>query len=207
VSCFNVPSKTDFQKVLNTYATQFRSSKYIALDFENIVVTQAKSDAQAQNEVKLLKTFASWVKDKYPSAKVGLYDYDYNSSRANLRAGLYQADGFDFFAPTMYQRWATAADWQTNLTRAVQNDRAINPNLPIYAFVSPYKAGVTSKGYLGDHDWSTELMQAAQRTDGIIVWTMSSLTDTLDLTSNWVKVLQGHMSKSEPSNDQANTNN
>ena len=90
----------------------------------------------------------------------------------------------------MYQRWPNHSLWRANLQAAAENDRAINRSLPIYAYVSPYKAGLTENGFLGDVEWLGELSDAGRTINGAIVWTQSSPTDRLDTNQSWLADLQ-----------------
>lgn len=188
--CYHVPTENQFKKVLASYVSQFRSSEFIAFDFENIVIDAARSEAQAYNEVALFQKFIAWTREAYPNARLGMYDYDFNPKFRNIRAELYQTGGFDFFAPTMYPRWPNHSLWRANLQAAAENDRAINRSLPIYAYVSPYKAGLTENGFLGDVEWLGELSDAGRTINGVIVWTQSSPTDRLDTNQSWLADLQ-----------------
>jgi hypothetical protein len=170
--CYNVPTEDQFKSILSGYASQFGSSDFIAFDFENIVIDKAASEAQARHQAALIKQFIAWTRGVYPNAKLGMYDYDFNyrSKYENIRASLYQAGGFDFFAPTLYQRWPSHEVWLKNLMAAAENDRRLNPNLPIYAYISPYKGGDVGSAYLGDKEWFGELTDAKRHIDGVIVW-------------------------------------
>lgn len=193
-NCYNVPDKEAFKKVLTSYVSQFRSSEYIAFDFEKIVIDSATSEEQAKNEVTLIKQLIAWAREAYPNAKLGMYDYDFNDKFRDIKAQLYQQSGFDFFAPTLYQRWPNHASWRVNLQAVVNNDRAINASLPIYAYVSPYKAGRTASGLLTDAEWLGELSNAGQALSGIIIWTANTQTDTLNTTQSWIDNLRWMMS-------------
>lgn len=188
--CYHVPTESQFKKVLASYVSQFRSSEFIAFDFEKIVIDAARSEAQAYNEVALFETLIAWTREAYPNARLGMYDYDFNPRFRNIRAMLYQSGGFDFFAPTLYQRWPDHETWRENLQAAVQNDRAINRSLPVYAYVSPYRAGLTQNGFLGEAEWLDQLSDAGRTVDGVIVWTQSSPADRLDTNQGWLADLQ-----------------
>ncbi|WP_431825882.1 hypothetical protein [Burkholderia sp. F1] len=188
--CYHVPTESQFKKVLASYVSEFRSSEFIAFDFEKIVIDAARSEAQAYNEVALFEKFIAWTREAYPNARLGMYDYDFNPKFRNIRATLYQAGGFDFFAPTMYQRWPNHSLWRTNLKAVAENDRAINRSLPVYAYVSPYKDGLTEHGFLGDDEWLDELSDAGRTINGVIVWTQSSPADRLDTNQRWLADLQ-----------------
>lgn len=188
--CYNVPDKETFRKVLASYVSQFRSSEYIAFDFEKMVIDSAHSEEQAKNEVALIKQFIVWTREAYPHAKLGMYDYDFTDRFRDIKAQLYQQGGFDFFAPTLYQRWSNHATWRANLQAVVDNDRAINSTLPIYAYVSPYKGGRTTSGFLGDAEWLGELSNAGHVLNGVIIWTANTPTDTLDTNQRWLDDLR-----------------
>jgi hypothetical protein len=192
--CYHVPTEKQFKQALTSYVSQFRSSTVIVFDFENIVIDAARSEAQASNEVALFKQFIAWAREAYPNARLGMYDYDFNPKFRDIRAQLYQSAGFDFFAPTMYQRWPDHAAWRANLHAMVANDRAIAPALPIYAYVSPYMSGLTSNGFLGDSEWLAELSDAGRAINGVIVWTQSASFDSLNTNQSWLADLRRMMS-------------
>lgn len=194
-SCSNVPDKETFKKVLTNYVSQFRSSEYITFDFEKIVIDSAYSEEQAKREVALIKQFIEWTREAYPHTKIGMYDYDFNNKFSSIKAQLYQHGGFDFFAPTLYQRWTSHATWCANLKAVVENDHAINPNLPIYAYISPYKAGKITSGFLSIAEWQGELFNASQTLNGVIIWTENTRNDTLNTNQSWLKDLHQMISK------------
>src|SRR5262249_8629998 len=152
----NVPTQSAFTSVLNSYVADsasgssggYGSSFMIILDFENMEIDNATSAAQANQEATQFLQFASWGHAAYPLAKVGIYDYDYNSNYASVRATLYQSGGMDVFAPSLYQRWSSHSTWLSNLNAAITNDKAINSNLPIYPYISPFVSGNVSSGLL-----------------------------------------------------------
>lgn len=194
--CSNVPTEGQFKKILASYVAQFRSSTFIAFDFENIVIDRADSAAQANNEVQLFKKFIAWTRDSYPEAKIGMYDYDFNSKFLDIRAKIYRGGGFDFFAPTLYQRWPKHDAWYAHLHAAVRNDRAINQSLPIYAYVSPYRAGITKNGFLSDTEWSRQLTDARRAINGVIIWMPSSTSARLETDQSWEEALR-HITSSK----------
>ncbi|WP_141325450.1 hypothetical protein [Acetobacter orleanensis] len=196
--CYNVPTESQFKKTLASYVAQFRSSSFIAFDFENIVIDKATSAEQANNEVQLLKKFIVWTRESYPKAKIGIYDYDFNSKFLDIRAKIYREGGFDFFAPTMYQRWPNHDIWSARLQAAITNDHTINKSLPIYAYISPYKAGVTKNGFLGDAEWLAQLADTRRVINGVIVWTQSSTAIKLDTNQSWEADLRHIVSGKAP---------
>lgn len=190
-SCTNIPTRAQFDSTIHTYVSQFRSSSPIILDFEHLVVSVATSTSQARQQVTALTQLVGWAHQDYPSAQVGLYDYDWsptyaNSTYVSIRKQLYGAGGLDFFAPTMYQRWSTATDWDANLTAAIANDARVGA-LPSIAYVSPYIAGDTASGLQSSADWAHQLSSADSQLSGAIVWTACAPTDTLDTAQAWVQ--------------------
>ncbi|MDE1163139.1 MAG: hypothetical protein PW792_14545 [Acidobacteriaceae bacterium] len=173
--CPNAPTQAVFQASLQTYVKAFGSSSTIIFDYENLVVSKEASTAAANNAVTLLLQMIAWTRAIYPNAKIGMYDYDWNSNYIPssssgfnaIRAQLFKggAASFDFFAPTMYQRWTTHALWDQNLAQSIISDTAINQangiNLPIYPYISPYVSAVTADGLLTDLEWNAELADLA----------------------------------------------
>jgi len=168
--CPDAPTQAVFQSLLQTYVKEFGSSNTIILDFENLVISKEASTAAANNAVALFLQMIAWTRAIYPNAKIGIYDYDWSSNYSSsstgfnaIRAQLFKGGtaSFDFFAPTMYQRWTTHAIWDQNLAQAIINDTAINNtngvNLPIYPYISPYISGTTADGLLTDAEWKSEL--------------------------------------------------
>lgn len=169
--CPNAPSESTFKADVSAYVTEFGSSNVIIFDYENLVLSAESSTAAATNAVALFKQMIGWAREVYPNAKIGMYDYDYSSTYApnstsgynTLRAQLYDGstNSFDFFAPTMYQRWSTHTAWDQNLANSIINDSAVNHanglNLPIYPYFSPYTSGNTSSPLLADSEFQSEL--------------------------------------------------
>jgi hypothetical protein len=93
----------------------------VALDLENIVPVDAGSSAQAQQDLNLYEELATWAHDAEPSTPVGMYSYDWSSAYDSYTAQLYTHGYFQFFATTMYNRWATVADWESELSTAVEH--------------------------------------------------------------------------------------
>jgi hypothetical protein len=198
--CSNVPSESDFKSYVQSRINFYGASTLISLDFENIVPVRASSDDQARQEVALFKTFLSWTRAVAPQAKVGEYDYDYNyndsasNSRNVIRAELYQSGGFDFFAPTLYQRWGTHANWQGYLNSSIAHDRAISTSIPIYPFISPNPNGTPSPtNFLSDAEWNSELSDLKANVNGGIVW-VGSAGGTLNTSWSWVQDLKTFLS-------------
>jgi hypothetical protein len=169
--CPNAPTQAQFQSTLQTYVKEFGSSNAIIFDYEGLDISQETSAAAANNAVALFLQMIAWTRAIYPNAKIGMYDYDWsgnytpNSSTGfnAIRASLFKggASSFDFFVPTMYQRWASHAIWDQNLTQAIIDDSAVNKangqSLPIYSYISPYVSGVTPGTLLTDSEWQSEL--------------------------------------------------
>jgi len=169
--CANAPTESEFKSKVTAYVDEFGSSNVIVFDYEDLVLSAEASTAAAENAVALFQEMIGWAREVYPNAKIGLYDYDYsstydpNSSSGynTLRATLFNGstDSFDFFAPTMYQRWSTHAIWDQNLAQAIINDSAINQanglSLPIYPYFSPYTSGDTSSSLLADSEFQSEI--------------------------------------------------
>jgi len=169
--CPNAPSESTFKADVTAYVNEFGSSNVIIFDYENLVLSAESSTAAATNAVALFKQMIGWAREVYPNAKIGMYDYDYSSTYApnsttgynTLRAQLYNGGtaSFDFFAPTMYQRWSTHTAWDQNLANSIINDSAVNHtnglNLPIYPYFSPYTSGNTSSSLLADSEFQSEI--------------------------------------------------
>ncbi|MDE1161062.1 MAG: DNRLRE domain-containing protein [Acidobacteriaceae bacterium] len=169
--CANAPTQAEFDTVVEKYVAQFGSSNAIVFDFEDLVITKETSTAAANNAVALIQQLITWTRALYPNAKIGMYDYDFNTNYAPasstgynaIRAQLYQNNSasFDFFTPSMYQRWTTHAVWDQYLAQAIINDTAINVanalNKPIYPYISPFVSGTPNGTLLTDTEWTSEL--------------------------------------------------
>jgi len=202
-ACTNLPDQSTFLAQVASYLTDTSSTAFgglgnsflIVLDFENIVVDKATSQAQADLEKTALLQFASWIHGAYPSAKVGLYDYDYSTSYQSTRAELYASGGFDVFTPTLYQRWTSNATWYSSMEKAVSNDEAINSALPIYPFISPFASAIVSSGYVAESDWEAELNDLIGAVNGAIIWTQSAANSiTISSTDSWYEDLTAVLS-------------
>lgn len=199
--CSNVPSQSTFEAAVRSAVSKFgaASSTPIALDLENIVPVNATSSAQAQQDLDLYEKLATWAHDAEPAAPIGMYSYDWNTAYDSYTAQLYTGGYFQFFAPTMYNRWATVADWKNELNAAVANDKSMDSGLPIYPFIWPLWDNGSS-GELSAADWSTEFGDLESSTQGAIVWANSATA--LDATScGWLSDLAYEMSVIE--NDQS----
>jgi hypothetical protein len=86
----------------------------------------------------------------------------------------------------LYQRWPDHHRRRASVQAAAENDRLINGACPIYAYVSPYKAGLVGNGgFLGDAEQLGELSDARRTVNGAIVWTQSAPADRLETNQNW----------------------
>lgn len=198
-ACSNVPSQTAFLQTVASYVADsttgntggYGSNYLIVLDFEAIVVDSATSQAQATLEENLLAQFCTWVHGAYPTAKVGMYDYDYSTNYQSTRALLYGTGGFDVFAPSLYQRWSSHTTWNTNMNAAINNDLAINSSLPIYPYISPYTAGSTTDGLMTGTEWQSELTDlTGSSASGAVLWTGSATINTSDAWyTEWLAML------------------
>ena len=169
--CPNAPTETEFKQDVTAYVKEFGTSNVIVFDYENLVINSESSTGAANNAVALFQQMIAWTRQVYPNAKIGMYDYDYSSSYApnssngynSIRAQLFNgsANSFDFFAPTMYQRWSNHTTWDQNLAQAIINDSAVNHsnglNLPIYPYFSPNVSGNPSGSLLADSEFQAEL--------------------------------------------------
>ncbi|WP_186526032.1 NEW3 domain-containing protein [Leekyejoonella antrihumi] len=192
--CSNVPSQSTFESAITSVVSQFGASPTtpIALDFEGIVPDSATSNAQAQQDLNLYEELATWAHGAEPSAPIGMYSYDWKTAYDSYTAQLYTGGYFQFFAPTMYNRWATVADWKAELSAAVSNDKSMDSSLPIYPFIWPMWDNGSS-AELSAADWTTEFRDLEPSTQGAIVWANSATT--LDTTScGWLSDLSYEMS-------------
>jgi len=193
--CSNVPSQSTFEAAVQSAVSKFgaASSTPIALDLENIVPVNATSSSQAQQDLNLYEKLATWAHDAEPSAPIGMYSYDWNTAYDSYTAQLYTGGYFQFFAPTMYNRWATVADWKNELSAAVANDKSMDSGLPIYPFIWPLWDNGSTSGELSAADWSTEFSDLEASTQGAIVWANSATG--LDTSScGWLSDLAYEMS-------------
>jgi hypothetical protein len=168
--CPDAPTESQFKSSVNAYVHKFGSSKVIIFDYEKLVLSAETSKAAAQNAVALFQKMIGWVRELYPNTKIGMYDYDYSAIYAPISSSGYNAlravlyigpRSFDFFAPTLYQRWPTHAVWEQNLAHAIVNDSAINHanglSLPIYPYFSPNISGGPSSSLLNDSEFRSEI--------------------------------------------------
>lgn len=169
--CPDAPTESEFKNDLQAYVNEFGTSNTIIFDYEDLDISNESSTAAANYAVTLFQQMIAWTRQVYPNAKIGMYDYDwsssydpnsssgYNAIRAKLFNGT--TDSFDFFAPTMYQRWSNHEAWDQNLAQAIINDSAINQanglKLPIYPYISPYTNGNSADALLADSEWEAEL--------------------------------------------------
>ncbi|MEY9848617.1 hypothetical protein [Streptacidiphilus sp. MAP5-3] len=170
--CSNVPSQSTFEAKVQEYVSLDKSGSTgpITLDFENILPVSAGSDAQAAQEVTLFKELITWAHDAEPSAPIGEYSYDWSSAYSSYTAELYASGYLNFFAPSMYNRWATTSDWSSELSAAVTNDHAINSSLPIYPYVEGQWDNGSSTSWLSGVDWDVEFQQLQADTQGAVLW-------------------------------------
>lgn len=169
--CPSAPTQAQFQASLLAYVKEYGTSNAIIFDYENLVVSEETSTAAANNAVALLLQMIAWTRAIYPNAKIGMYDYEWSSNYIpndssgfnSIRAKLFKGGtaSFDFFVPTMYQRWTTHAIWDQNLAQAIINDTAVNQangvSLPVYPYISPYVSGNSAGALLADSEWQSEL--------------------------------------------------
>jgi hypothetical protein len=89
----------------------------------------------------------------------------------------------------MYNRWATVADWESELSTAVANDKSMDAGLPVYPFIWPQWDNGAS-GQLTSSDWNTEVTYLESDTQGAIVWANASTAlNTGSSTSAATKLL------------------
>lgn len=191
--CENVPDKKSFDNVVEKYINIFGSDKFIIFDFEGIVLDKASSQGKSENSIRLLRLLLSWARQLHPEAQYGLYDYDWNNNNLTNRLSLFDSGGFDFFAPTLYQRWTNHPEWSKNLDAALNNDRLANR--PVYFFLSPYYNGKTADGYLGNEEWKHELEEVKGKGAGIILWAQSQKSKKLSNSDGWVKIFLNFSNK------------
>ncbi len=162
----------------------------ITLDFENILPVSATSDAQAAQEVSLWQELITWAHDAEPDAPIGMYSYDWNSAYESYTAELYGSGYLDYFAPSMYNRWSTVADWESELSTAVADDQAIDSSLPVYPYLEAvWDTGDT--GYLSGDDWDTEYQYLEASVPGAVLWNAGPLSD--DTACGWLGAFSAEM--------------
>lgn len=171
-ACSNVPTQSAFESKVQTYVGLDKSGSTgpITLDFEGIVPVDATSGAQAQQEVDLWKELITWAHDAEPSAPIGMYSYDWSNAYSSYTSQLYASGYFNFFAPSMYNRWSSTSTWSTELSDAVANDRAISSSLPIYPYVWAAWDTSGNSSWLSGTDWDSEFTQLESQTQGAILW-------------------------------------
>jgi hypothetical protein len=179
-SCSNVPTQSDFESEVQTYVglDESGSTGPITLDFEGILPVSASSDAEAAEEVSLWQELITWAHDAEPDAPIGIYSYDWSDAYSSYTAELYQPGYLDYFAPSMYNRWSTVADWETELSDAIANDDAINSSLPIYPYLWALWDTSSDTSYLDGSDWGTEFSDLEASVPGAILWNAGSLDST-----------------------------
>jgi len=193
--CPNAPTQAQFQASLQAYVKEFGTSNTIIFDYENLVISEETSTAAANNAVALFLQMIAWTRAIYPNAKIGMYDYEWSSNYVpnsssgfnSIRAQLFKggAASFDFFAPTMYQRWTTHTIWDQNLAQSIINDSAVNlangVSLPIYPYISPYVSGNLADALLAGSEWQAELadlVSCNKPSSSACSMVMSTLTPT-----------------------------
>lgn len=199
--CSNVPAQGNFEWEVRQQVSAYKASANapITLDFENILPVSATSAAQAAQEVTLLHELITWAHDAEPSAPIGEYSYDYSTSYNSYTAQLYTSGYLDYFAPSLYTRWSTMAQWQTELNAAVANDHSIDSSLPIYPYIWPQYDNQSTKPFTTYTDWDRQLKAVEAQTQGAIVWSGttalgSSACGWLGAMSYETGVLQGSTS-------------
>lgn len=175
--CSNVPSQATFEAAVQSAVGTFTAaaSAPLVLDLENILPVSATSAAQAQQDLTLYEKLATWAHDAEPSAPLGIYSYDYSTANSSFTKQLYTGGYLQFFAPSLYNRWATVADWENELDAAVANDHAMDSALPIYPYLWPQWDNGSS-GQLSGPDWDTEFARVQAQTQGAIVWADAATT-------------------------------
>jgi hypothetical protein len=175
--CGNVPSQATFEAAVKSAVGTFKAaaSAPLVLDLENILPVSATSAGQAQQDLALYEKLATWAHDAEPAAPLGIYSYDYSTAYSSSTEQLYTGGYLQFFAPSMYNRWATVADWENELNAAVANDHAMDSALPIYPYLWPQWDNGGS-GQLSGPDWNTEFGRVQALTQGAIVWADSATT-------------------------------
>jgi hypothetical protein len=191
--CSNVPGQSVFEAKVQDYASLDKSGSTgpITLDFEQIVPVDATSDAQAAQEVGLWKELITWAHDAEPDAPIGMYSYDWDSSYSSYTAELYTSGYFDFFAPSMYNRWSTVSDWESELSAAIADDKAIDSALPVYPYLEAIWDTSGDSAYLSGTDWDVEFQDLESSTAGAVVWNAGPLSD--DTACGWLGAFSAEM--------------
>jgi hypothetical protein len=192
-SCSNVPTQSDFDSEVEAYVAldESGSTGPITLDFEGILPVDATSDAEAAEEVSLWQELITWAHDVEPDAPIGMYSYDWSDAYSSYTAELYQSGYLDYFAPSMYNRWASTSDWSTELDDAVADDQAINSSLPIYPYLEATWDTSSDTGYLDGVDWDSEFQQLEASTQGAVLWYAGTLDDTT--ACSWLGAFSAEM--------------
>jgi len=185
--CSNVPSQSTFEAKVQEYVSLDKSGSAgpITLDFENILPVSATSDAQAAEEVSLWQELITWAHDAEPDAPIGMYSYDWSNAYQSYTAELYGGGYLSFFAPSMYNRWSTVADWESELSTAVSNDESIDSSLPIYPYLEAIWDTSGDSAYLSGDDWDTELKDLEASVPGAVLWNAGPLSD--DTACGWLE--------------------
>lgn len=192
-SCSNVPTQSAFEAKVQQYASldESGSTGPITLDFEKIVPVDATSDAQASEEVALWKELITWAHDAEPSAPIGMYSYDWDSAYSSYTAQLYGNGYFDFFAPSMYNRWSSVSTWESELSAAIADDHAIDSALPIYPYLEAVWDTSGDSAYLSGTDWDVEFKDLESSTAGAVVWNVGALSDSS--ACGWLEAFSSEM--------------
>ncbi|MEZ0068332.1 hypothetical protein ABIA32_004356 [Streptacidiphilus sp. MAP12-20] len=194
-----LPTKSQFQALVKFAVSGLPATAPITLDFEGIDALSSTPANQAANEFQAWQTLISWTRQVIPASQpLGVYSYDYslNASEINQLAVLHQNNGLTFFAPSLYNRWATASAWTGNLDAAVANDHQINAGQPIYPYMWPQNEAVAGNPYLSAATWSSELNQLKAATQGAIIWSGTAELGTsscgwLSATTTFATALSG----------------
>lgn len=191
--CSNVPTQAVFEAKVQEYASldESGSTGPITLDFENILPVSATSDAQAAEEVSLYQELITWAHDAEPDAPIGMYSYDWENTYQSYTAELYGSGYLDYFAPSMYNRWASVSDWESELSSAVSNDDAIASPLPIYPYLEAVWDTGSDTGYLDGDDWDTEFKDLEASVPGAVLWDAGPLSD--NTACGWLGAFSAEM--------------
>lgn len=192
-ACGDVPDQSTFEAKVQEYVglDESGSTGPITLDFENILPVSASSDAQAAEEVSLWQELITWAHDAEPDAPIGMYSYDWSNAYQSYTAELYGSGYLDFFAPSMYNRWSTVADWESELSTAVSNDQEIDSSLPIYPYLEAIWDTGSSSAYLSGDDWDTEFQDLEATVPGAVLWNAGPLSD--DTACGWLEAFSSEM--------------